>query len=112
MPHPSRIVPAPPVWDALKGPTMKAAYIAGIGILARFLSACVTGDQVTSYVIGPDGAIAFPITRINLTSDQTGEDAKKDFVKYLQELDEMRGAFFTKLVKANAKEVNVTIFIA
>jgi hypothetical protein len=37
---------------------MKTAYTAGIGILALFLSACVTGDEVTSYVINPDGAIA------------------------------------------------------
>jgi hypothetical protein len=88
---------------------MKVAYAAVICILAFLLSACVTGDEITSYVIEPDGAIAFSIYRINLTSDQAGEDAKKDLANYLQGLEEMRAALFTKLVKANAKEVSVTI---
>jgi hypothetical protein len=88
---------------------MKAAYAAVICILAFLLSACVTGDEITSYVIESDGAISFSIYRLNLTSDQAGEDAKKDLANYLQEMDEMRGAPFTKLVKANAKEVSVTI---
>ena len=88
---------------------MKAACVAVIGILAFFLSACVAGDEITSYVIEPDGAIVFSIYRLNLTSDQTGEGATKDLASYLQELEEMRGVLLTKLVKANAKEVSVTI---
>jgi hypothetical protein len=88
---------------------MKAVCAAVLAILAFLLSACVTGYEITSYVIEPHGAIAFSIYRLNLTSDQTGEDAKKDLANYLQELEEMRGALFTKLVKANAKEVSVTI---
>jgi hypothetical protein len=88
---------------------MKASCAAVTAILAFLFSACVTGDEITSYVIEPDGAIVFSIYRLYLTSDQTGEDAKKDLANYLQEMDEMRGALFTKLVKANAKEVSVTI---
>jgi len=88
---------------------MKAACAAVIGILAFFLSACVTGDEVTNYVIDPDGSVSFSIYRLNLTTDQTGEEAKKDLTNYIRELDERRGDLFTKLMKGNAKEVNVTI---
>jgi hypothetical protein len=88
---------------------MKAACAAVIGILAFLLSACVTGDEITSYVIEPDGAIAFSIYRLNLTSGQTGEDAKKDLANYIQELEAKRSGLFANLAKANAKEVKVTI---
>ncbi|MBN1571154.1 MAG: hypothetical protein JXA73_25185 [Acidobacteria bacterium] len=87
----------------------KAAYAAVIGILVLFLSACVTGDEITSYVIEPDGAISFSIYRLNLTSDETGEDAKKDLANYIQELEETRGDLFTNFVRANALEVKVTV---
>lgn len=88
---------------------MKAACAAVIGILAFLLSACVTGDEITSYVIDPDGSVAFSIYRLNLTSDQTGEDGKKDLANYIRDLEEKRGSLFTNLVKANVKEVNVTV---
>ncbi len=91
---------------------MKATYAAIIGVLALFFSACVTGDEITNYVIEPDGAVAFSIYRLNLTSDQTGEDAKKELAKYIQELEEKQGDLFTKLAKSNAKEVKVTVLRA
>ena len=34
---------------------MKALCMAVIGILGILVSACVTGDEITSYVIEPDG---------------------------------------------------------
>jgi hypothetical protein len=89
---------------------MKTAYAAVICILALLFSACVTGDEITSYVIDPDGSVAFSIYRLNLTSDATdGKKAKEELANYIQELEEKRGDFFTKLVKANAKEVKATI---
>jgi hypothetical protein len=88
---------------------MKAAYAAVIGILALSISACVTGDEITSYVIEPDGAIAFSIYRLNLTSDQTGEKAKEELANYIRDLEKQSSDLFTKFRKANAKEINVTI---
>lgn len=88
---------------------MKVVYAAVIGILAFILSGCVTGDEITSYVIDPDGTVAFSIYRLNLTSDETGEDAKKDLANYIQELEAKRSGLFANLAKANAKEVKVTI---
>jgi hypothetical protein len=86
-----------------------ASAAAGICILAFLFNACVTGDEITSYVIDPDGSISFSIYRLNLTSDQTGEKAKQELASYIQQLEEKSGDFFTKLAKANAKEVKVTI---
>ena len=77
-----------------------------IGILAFLLSGCVAGDEITSNVIEPDGAIAFSIYRLDLTSDETGEDAKKDLANYIQELEEKQGNLFTNLARANAKRSN------
>jgi hypothetical protein len=85
---------------------MKAAYAAGIAILAFSLSACVTGDKITSYVIDPDGSIAFSIYRLNLTSGETGEKAKGELAQYIRDLEEDPGSPFAK---ANAKEVTVTV---
>ena len=91
---------------------MKAAYAAIIGVLALFFSACVSGDEITSYVIEPDGAVAFSIYRLNLTSDQTGEDAKNELANYIQELEEKKDDPFTGFAKANAEEVKVTVLRA
>ena len=88
---------------------MKTAYAAVICILAFLFSACVTGDEITSYVIDPDGSISFSIYRLNLTSDQAGEKAKEELANYIQQLEEKSDDFFTKLAKANAKEVKATI---
>ena len=88
---------------------MKTACAAVIGILVLFFSACVTGDEITSYVIDPDGAVSFSIYRSNLASDQTGENAKKDLDSYIQKLEEKQDDLFGKLAKANAKEVNVAV---
>jgi hypothetical protein len=88
---------------------MKAACSAVIGLLALFSSACVTGDEITSYVIDPDGSTSFSIYRLNLTSDQKGEEAKRDLSSYIQELEWKRGNLFTNLVKANADEIKVAI---
>ena len=88
---------------------MKTAYAAVICILAFLFSACVTGDEITSYVIDPDGSISFSIYRLNLTSDQAGEKAKEELANYIQQLEEKSNDFFTKLAKANAKEVKATI---
>ena len=88
---------------------MKTACAVIIGILAFLLSACVTGDEITNYVIEPDGEIAFSIYRLNLISDTTGEDAKQDLAGYIQELEEQRGSLFTKLAGANAKDVQVSV---
>jgi len=90
------------------GFAVKAACAAVICILA-FLSACITGDEITSYVIDPDGSIAFSIYRLNLTSTETGEDAKEDLAVYIRDLEKGSGNLFTKLTEANAKEVKVTI---
>jgi len=88
---------------------MKTASAAVICILAFLFSACVTGDEITSYVIDPDGSISFSIYRLNLTSDQAGEKAKEELANYIQQLEEKSDDFFTKLAKANAKEVKATI---
>ena len=88
---------------------MKASCVSIIGIMAFFLSACVTGDEITSYVINPDESISFSIYRLNLTSDETGEKAKNELAVYIQDLEEKRGDLFTKLMKGNAQEVQVTI---
>lgn len=88
---------------------MKAACLAVIGILAFLLSACVTGDEITSYVIEPDGSIEFSIYRHNLTSKETSEKAHEELAKYISDLEEKSGSFFSDIAKANASEVQVTI---
>ncbi len=89
---------------------MKAAYAVMICILVLFQSACVTGDEITSYVIEPDGAVSFYIYRSNLASDQTGENGKKDLDSYIQKLEQKQDDLFTKLAKANAQEIRVAVF--
>jgi hypothetical protein len=86
---------------------MKASYVAVIAILAFSLSACITGDEITSYVIDPDGSVAFAIYRLNLTSGETGEKAKNELTQYIRDWEEDPGSPFAK---ANAKEVAVTVF--
>ncbi len=88
---------------------MKTAHSAVICILAIFFSACVTGDEITSYVIDPDGSISFTIYRMNLNSNETGEKAKEELANYIRDLEKQSGDFFTKLAKANTKEIKVTI---
>jgi hypothetical protein len=89
---------------------MKTACAAVICLMALFFSACITGDEISSYVIDPEGSIFFSIYRLNLTSNETdGKKAKEELAKYIQELEEKSGDFFTKLAKANATEVKVTI---
>jgi hypothetical protein len=86
---------------------MKALCTAVIGILGLLVSACVTGDEITSYVFEPDGTVSFSIYRSSLASDQTGEAEKKDLDSYIQKLEEKQADLFAKLAKANAKEVKV-----
>ena len=88
---------------------MKTAHAAFICILAFLLSACVTGDEITGYVIEPDGSISFSIYRMNLNSNESGEKAKEELANYIRDLEKQSGDFFTKLAKANAKEVKVAI---
>ena len=89
---------------------MKAAYAAVIGILVFLLSACVTGDEITSYVIDQDGAVALSIYRLNLTSgEKKTEDAKKELTTYIRNLEKKHGDLFKQLAKANAQKVNVAI---
>ena len=89
---------------------MKALCAAVICVLGLLLSACVTGDEITSYVIDPDGAVAFSIYHLNLTSDQKkAEDAKDELTAYIRALEEKHDDLFTRLAKANAREVEVAV---
>jgi hypothetical protein len=88
---------------------MKTAYAVTLCIVALFLSACVTGDEITSYVIDPQGSIEFSIYRHNLTSSEVGEDAQKDLANYIQSMNEKSDRLFAKLMAANAQEVNVAL---
>ncbi len=88
---------------------MKTAYAAVLGIVALLLGACVTGDEITSYVIDPDGSIEFSTYRNNLTSSEAGEDAKTDLANYIRSMEEKSDDLFTKLVEANAEEVHVVV---
>jgi len=88
---------------------MKTVYAAVLGIAALLLSACVTGDEITSYVIDPDGSIDFSTYRNNLTSSEAGEDAKTDLANYIRSMEEKSDDLFTKLVEANAQEVHVMV---
>jgi hypothetical protein len=88
---------------------MKSVCTTFIGILALFLSGCVTGDEITNYVVNSDGSISLCIYRSNLTSDQTGENGQKDLDSYVQKLEERRGALFEKLEQANASDVQVAV---
>ena len=60
---------------------MKTAYAAVLGIVALLLGACITGDEITNYVIDPDGSIEFTTYRDDLTLIQAeaGEDAKTGY---------------------------------
>jgi hypothetical protein len=92
------------------GLAMKALCIALIGILGLLVTACVTGDDITSYVINPDGSVELSIYRLGLTSNEKkAEDAKEDLTNYIRDLEEMRGNLLTQLAKANAQEVRVAI---
>jgi hypothetical protein len=88
---------------------MKALCTAVIGILGLLVSACVTGDEITTYVIERDGAVSFHIYRSNLTSGQTGDAAKEDLDSYVKNLEEKQDDIFAKLAKANAEEVKVAV---
>ena len=88
---------------------MKTVYAAVLGIAALLLSACVTGDEITSYVIDPDGSIEFSTYRNNLTSSEAGEDAKTDLANYIRSMEEKSDDLFTKLVEANAQAVHVMV---
>jgi hypothetical protein len=88
---------------------MKTVYAAVLGIAALLLSACVTGDEITSYVIDPDGSIEFSTYRNNLTSSEAGEDAKTDLANYIRSMEEKSDDLFTKLVEANAQDVYVMV---
>jgi len=88
---------------------MKVACAAIACVLVLFQSACVTGDEITTYVIEPDEAVSFYIYRSNLASDQTGEKGKEDLDSYMQKLEEKQADLFTRLAKANAKEVRVAV---
>jgi hypothetical protein len=92
------------------GLTMKVLCAAVIGFLGLLLSACVTGDEITNYVIDRDGAVDFSIYRLNLTSDEKkAADAKEDLSNCIRDLEQMRGNLFTQFAKANAHEVRVAI---
>jgi hypothetical protein len=88
---------------------MKVLCVAIIGILGVLASACVTGDEITTYVIEPDEAVSFHIYRSNLASDQTGESGKQDLDSSIQKLEEKQADLFAKLAKANAQEVKVAV---
>jgi|WetSurSiteA1Bulk_404760.scaffolds.fasta_scaffold04589_4 hypothetical protein len=88
---------------------MKAICATLIGMLAFLTSGCITKDEITSVVIDPDGAVTFSIYRLNITSDQKGEDGKREFADYIRGLEEKKDTDFANLVKVNAKDVNVTI---
>jgi hypothetical protein len=88
---------------------MKAAYVAAIGILALLFSGCIVGDGVMNFVIDPDGAVTVSNYRANLTSDQKGEDAKKELADFIRDLEQKSGSDFAKLEKAEAKDVKVMI---
>ena len=62
-----------------------------------------------NFVIDPDGAVTVSKYRSNLTSDQRGEDAKKELADFVRDLEQKSGSDFAKLEKANAKDVTVMI---
>ncbi len=88
---------------------MKAASGFAIACLTFLFSGCVTGDEISSYVVNPDDSISFSIYRLNLTSDQTGEKAKEELAQYIQNLEGKKGNLFRDLMKGKAKEVRVTV---
>ena len=88
---------------------MKAICAAMISMLAFLMSGCITKDEITSVVIDPDGAVSFSIYRLNITSDQKGEDGKKEFADYIRGLEEKNGSDIKDLVKTNATDVKITI---
>jgi hypothetical protein len=89
--------------------TMKAVCAVTICILVLFQSACVTGDEITNYIIEPDGVVSFYIYRSNLTPDRTGENGKEDLDSYVRGLEDKQGDLFTKLATANAREVKIVV---
>jgi len=88
---------------------MKSACAIGICLLALLFSACVTGDEITSFVIDQNGSISVAIYRVNLTSNEKGEKAKEELAGYLKNLREKRDNIFTKFRKANATDVKVAV---
>jgi hypothetical protein len=88
---------------------MKTACATILCTLAFLTSACVTGDEITSYVIEADGTIAFSIYRQDLASDQTGEEAKRELAQYIRSLEDRSDSLFTDLAKGHAQEVEVAI---
>jgi hypothetical protein len=88
---------------------MKAICAAMIGMLAFLTSGCITKDEITSFVIDPDGAVTFSTYRLNIASDKEGEEGKKELADHIRGLEEKNGGDFADLVKANAKDVKITI---
>jgi hypothetical protein len=87
---------------------MKTAHAVTLGIMALLLNACVSGDEITSYVIDPDGSVEFSVYRYNLTSSEEA-DPQKDLAGYIRALEEKSDDLFAKLLDANAREVRVTV---
>jgi hypothetical protein len=88
---------------------MKATGAAIIGMLALLMSGCITGDEITGFVIGQDGAVAFSTYRLNLTSEKKGYDGEKELADRIRDIEEQKSAEFEDLVKANAKDVKITV---
>jgi hypothetical protein len=88
---------------------MKAAYMAAIAIMALLFSGCIVGDEIMNFVIDPDGAVTVSKYRANPTSDQKGENAKKEPADFVRDLAQKSGSDFSKLEKANAKDVKIMI---
>jgi hypothetical protein len=88
---------------------MKIACATIVGILAFLISGCVTGDEITSYIIETDDSIAFSIYRQDLTSDQAGEEGEKELAEYIKGLENRSDSLFADFAKANAQEVKISI---
>jgi hypothetical protein len=88
---------------------MKTICAAMIGMLAFLMSGCITKDEITNVVIDPDGAVTFSIYSLNITSDEKGENGKKEFADYIRGLEEKNGSAIEALAKANATDVKITI---
>lgn len=90
---------------------MKAICTAALGILALLLSGCISGDEITSFVIESDGSVEFSIYKHNLTSSSEASETpeKQELARYITDLEDGSDDLFVKLAEANAQNVKVTV---
>jgi hypothetical protein len=64
---------------------------------------CITGDEVTTLTVHPDGSADLVLFRSNLRSTQKGEDAKSELADYRKSFDARTDGEFVRIREAGGR---------